>query len=147
MLAELRETPLSVDEVLHAVRDDRAGGTAFFIGTVRDHDDERGVADLSYTAHPTAENRLRDVLREILTDRVSGAEGVGERHAVYRVAAVHRVGDLKIGDAAVVVAAAAAHRDVAFTVCRRMIDDIKSGVPIWKNQRFADGAEEWVGTP
>lgn len=145
-LAELRETPLSVDEVLNAVRDDRAGGTTFFIGTVRDHDADRGVTALSYSAHPTATARLREVLERIVAD--SAADGVGGGGGpVYRVAAVHRVGDLKIGDAAVVVAAAAAHREAAFAVCRRLIDDIKAGVPIWKHQQFDDGAEEWVGTP
>ena len=63
------------------------------------------------------------------------------------VAAVHRVGRLAIGDAAVVVAAAAAHRGQAFDASRDLIDDLKATVPIWKHQVFADGNEEWVGTP
>lgn len=147
-LAELRETPLSADEVLRAVRDDRAGGTTFFIGTVRDHDADRGVTALSYSAHPTAEARLREVLERTVTDSAASAEDAGgPGDVVYRVAALHRVGDLKIGDAAVIVAAAAAHRATAFAACRRLIDDIKAEVPIWKHQRFDDGAEEWVGTP
>jgi molybdopterin synthase catalytic subunit len=66
---------------------------------------------------------------------------------VIAVAAVHAVGDLRIGDLAVVVAASCAHRGDAFDACRRLIDDLKEQVPIWKHQVFADGGEEWVGTP
>jgi molybdopterin synthase catalytic subunit len=60
---------------------------------------------------------------------------------------VHRVGRLAIGDAAVIVATAAAHRGEAFEASRALIDDLKSTVPIWKHQRFTDGSDEWVGTP
>jgi len=136
-LAEIRTTPLSVDEVLAAVKDDRAGGTAFFVGTVRNHDHGRDVAALSYSAHPTAEQRMRDVMEKIVADTADGT--------VHRGAAVHRVGDLTVGDLAVVVAAAASHREEAFTVCRRLIDDIKAEVPIWKHQTFTEGDSEWVG--
>jgi molybdopterin synthase catalytic subunit len=63
------------------------------------------------------------------------------------VAAVHRVGALTIGDLAVVVATSAPHRGEAFDACRRLIDDLKREVPIWKHQVFADGGDEWVGSP
>ena len=63
------------------------------------------------------------------------------------VAAVHRVGRLEIGDIAVVVATTAAHRGEAFEASRALIDTLKAEVPIWKHQVFADGTEEWVGTP
>ena len=66
---------------------------------------------------------------------------------VVAVAVQHRVGDLAIGDLAVVVAASAAHRGEAFTACRRLIDDLKASVPIWKHQMFGDGDTEWVGSP
>ncbi|MEY9213690.1 molybdenum cofactor biosynthesis protein MoaE [Thermobifida halotolerans] len=137
-LAEIRDTPLSIDEVVSAVGDDRAGGTAFFVGTVRDHDHGRVVTALSYSAHPTAEQRMREVMEKVVAD----AEG----RDVHRVAALHRVGDLRVGDIAVVVAAAAAHREEAFAACRRLIDDIKAEVPIWKNQTFTGGDSEWVGS-
>lgn len=139
-LADIRDVPLSVDEVVAAVKDDAAGGTAFFIGTVRDHDkahgtqDSKGVSGLSYSSHPTAEQQLREVMEKIATD-----------FPVRALAAVHRVGDLEIGDMAVVVAAAAPHRDEAFAACRRLIDDLKATVPIWKHQQFTDGEAEWVG--
>ncbi|WP_304451729.1 molybdenum cofactor biosynthesis protein MoaE [Nocardiopsis sp. YSL2] len=138
-IAAVRETPLSVDEVLDAVTDERAGGTAVFIGTVRDHDHGRDVAGLAYSAHPTVEAQLRVIMEKVLSD--TSAPG----RPVLRMAAVHRVGRLEIGDRAVVVAAAAAHRQEAFEACRRLIDDLKAQVPIWKHQSFEDGADEWVG--
>lgn len=135
-LCAIRETALDVQEVLDAVADEAAGGVVLFVGAVRDHDDARAVVGLGYSAHPTAETRLREVL-----------EAVAGRHPVTALAAVHRVGELAIGDLAVVVAAAAAHRGQAFDASRDLIDDLKATVPIWKHQRFADGDEEWVGTP
>lgn len=138
-LVGLRETPLSVDEAVNAVDDDRAGGTAFFVGSVRDHDHGRAVTELSYSAHPNAVAQMRRVMAEV------AAAPVLEGRPVYKLAALHRVGDLRIGDIAVVVAAAAAHREEAFTACRRLIDEIKAQVPIWKHQRFSDGTDEWVG--
>ncbi|TDQ54707.1 molybdopterin synthase subunit MoaE [Actinorugispora endophytica] len=139
MLVGVRDTPLSVDEVVSAVADGQAGGTAFFVGTVRDHDHGRGVTALSYSAHPSATDRMREVMEKVAAD--TGSEG----RAVHRVAALHRVGDLAIGDIAVVVAASASHREEAFAACRRLIDDIKAEVPIWKRQEFAEGGAEWVG--
>ena len=135
-LLDIRETPLDVAEVLAAVEDPHAGGVAVFVGTVRDHDGGRDVDALDYSAHPTAQQRLEEV-----------AAAVADRHDVRALAAVHRVGHLEIGDAAVVVAAATAHRGQAFDACRALIDDLKATVPIWKHQRFTDGDEEWVGTP
>ena len=140
-LAAVRDTPLSVDEVLAAVSHPRVGGTAVFIGTVRDHDHGRDVAALSYSAHPSVEARLREVMEKVLSD----TSVVGR--PVVRMAAIHRVGDLEIGDLAVVVAAAAEHREEAFAACRRLIDGLKAQVPICKNQAFEDGETEWVGSP
>ncbi|MFC4560432.1 molybdenum cofactor biosynthesis protein MoaE [Nocardiopsis mangrovi] len=138
-LVGLRATPLAIDDVVSAVDDPRAGGTAFFVGTVRDHDHGRGVTALSYSAHPRAEADMRRVMEKIVAD--TSRDG----RPVWRVAALHRVGDLEIGDIAVAVAASAAHREEAFDACRRLIDDIKAEVPIWKHQSFTDGGTEWVG--
>jgi molybdopterin synthase catalytic subunit len=135
-LAAIRETPLSVDEVLAAVRDPAAGGTVVFVGAVRDVDGGRGVERLSYTAHPAAEAQLLSV-----------AESVARRFPAVAVAAVHRVGDLVVGDLAVVVAAACPHRGEAFDAARAFIDELKTTVPIWKEQLFDDGTTEWVGAP
>lgn len=135
-LLGVRTERLSVDEVLGAVADPAAGGTCFFIGTVRDVDAGRSVTGLDYEAHPSVEETFRAV-----------AERVASDVPIRALAAVHRVGHLDIGDVAVVVAASAEHRAEAFTACRRMIDDLKREVPIWKHQVFGDGTDEWVGAP
>jgi molybdopterin synthase catalytic subunit len=132
-LAELREKPLSLDEVYAAVADPAAGGIAVFVGAVRDNDHNRDVTALSYSAHPSAAGQLRKV-----------AEHVAGRFDIHAIAAVHRVGDLGIGDLAVVVAVSASHRGTAFDACRALIDELKATVPIWKHQRFAGGDSEWV---
>jgi molybdopterin synthase catalytic subunit len=134
-LAELRDTPLSVDEVLGAVSDPAAGGVAMFVGTVRDHDHGRDVTRLGYTAHPSAAAELRRV-----------AEKVAASFSATAVAVVHRVGDLAIGDLAVVVAVSCPHRGEAFDACRALIDELKRSVPIWKHQQYAGGGSEWVNS-
>ena len=135
-LIAVRESELSVDEVRAAVADPAAGGIALFAGAVRDTDHDRGVTGLSYSAHPLATDELRRV-----------AEVVAEKYPVIGIAAVHRVGDLAIGDLAVVLAVSCPHRAEAFDACRDLIDILKASVPIWKHQRFDDGTAEWVGTP
>ncbi len=135
-LIAVRESELSVDEVRAAVADPAAGGIALFAGAVRDSDHDRGVSGLSYSAHPSAVDELRQV-----------AEVVAEKYPVIGIAAVHRVGDLAIGDLAVVLAVSCPHRAEAFDACRDLIDILKASVPIWKHQRFDDGTAEWVGTP
>jgi molybdopterin synthase catalytic subunit len=134
-LIAVRDTELSVDEVRAAVADPAAGGIALFVGAVRDADHDRDVTALSYSAHPSAEAELLRV-----------AEVIAEKFPVLGIAAVHRVGDLEIGDLAVVVAVACPHRAEAFDACRALIDLLKASVPIWKHQRFADGDSEWVGS-
>jgi molybdopterin synthase catalytic subunit len=135
-LCALREEPLDVDEVLAALDDDSSGGVTLFVGRVRDHDGGKGVTGLDYSAHPSALDRLREV-----------CERVAAEYDVQALAAVHRVGTLAIGDAAVVVATASAHRGTSFDASRALIDTLKAEVPIWKHQRFGDGTEEWVGSP
>ena len=135
-LVDLRETPLDVVEVVDALGDATSGGLTLFVGRVRDHDGGRAVTGLDYTAHPTALERLREVCERVAAD-----------HEVQGVAAVHRTGPLAIGDIAVIVATTSSHRDQAFRASRALIDTLKAEVPIWKHQRFADGTEEWVGTP
>jgi len=135
-LVDIRETPLRVEEVLAELADVSAGGLTLFVGTVRDHDGGKQVGGLDYSAHPTALDRLREVCEEV----------AGE-YDVRAVVAVHRVGSLGLGDAAVIVATAADHRGQAFDASRALIDRLKATVPIWKHQVFADGSDEWVGTP
>jgi molybdopterin synthase catalytic subunit len=135
-LCEVTDRPLDVGAVHDAVAAGGAGGVCLFVGTVRDSDGGRSVSALGYSAHPTVVEQMRAV-----------AASVADRHQAHAVAAVHRVGDLVVGDLAVVVAVATAHRQEAFTACRALIDELKATVPIWKHQIFADGGDEWVGTP
>ena len=134
-LIAIRDTELSVDEVRDAIADPAAGGDVLFVGTVRDNDADRGVTALSYTAHPSAAAEIRRV-----------AEDIVAKYEVIAIAAVHRVGDLAVGDLAVVVGVSCAHRAEAFDACHAMIDELKASVPIWKHQRFTDGSDEWVGS-
>lgn len=135
-LVDLRETPLDVAEVVAALDDDASGGLTLFVGRVRDHDGGKGVHGLDYSAHPTALEKMREIC-----DRIAA------EYDVHGIAAVHRVGTLAIGDIAVIVATTTAHRGEAFDASRALIDTLKAETPIWKHQRFADGSDEWVGTP
>ena len=135
-LVDLRETPLDIAEVVDSLDDDASGGLTLFVGRVRDHDGGKGVTGLDYSAHPTA----LESLRRVCTD-------VAEQYDVHAVAALHRTGRLAIGDIAVIVATASAHRGTSFDASRALIDTLKAEVPIWKHQVFDDKTEEWVGTP
>lgn len=135
-LCDLREAPLDATEVLAAVEDREAGGVNLFVGSVRDHDHGALVDHLDYTAHPSAQERLREV-----------AEGVAEEFDVVALAVVHRTGRLRIGDVAVLVAASAVHRAEAYAASRALIDRLKETIPVWKHQTFSDGRDEWVNSP
>jgi len=135
-LVGISAAPLDVAAVHDAVQRPAAGAVALFAGVVRDHDDGRPVSGLGYSAHPSAEF----LMREVVADVIAGQD-------VESVAAVHRVGELAVGDTAIVVAVACGHRGQAFAVCERLVDAIKTRVPIWKHQVFSDGTDEWVGTP
>lgn len=104
-----------------------------FYGVIRNHDGGEHVRSLDYSAHPEAERFLAQVIAEE-QDRTG-----------LRLAAVHRVGALTIGDVALAAAASAAHRAEAFEAVERLVVRIKAEVPIWKRQHFADGESEWVG--
>lgn len=135
VVTQVRDAPLSVDEALAAVSHPRAGAVALFVGTVREHDEGReGVSVLEYSAHPDAVTHLRRIALS-----VASAEQV---HGVY---AVHRTGALQVGDLAVVCAVSAEHRAEAFVGGRRLIEELKAEVPIWKRQEWNDGDHSWVG--
>ncbi len=127
------DRPLSLDEVVEAVRGTGSGGVVTFTGTVRAQSGGRRVVRLEYEAYrPMAERVLARI-----------GEEVGTAHGA-RLAVVHRVGVLEPGDAAVVIAAAAAHRAPAFRACQECLERLKHDVPIWKREVFEDGSE-WVG--
>lgn len=133
-LVAIRDEPLSLDECMDAVRHPGAGGIALFTGVVRDHAEGKPVARLDYEAHPTlADKELRRVLEDLARQRPN-----------VRLAATHRIGELEVGDLAVVIAASAPHRAEAFEACRAAIDRIKESVPIWKKEWEPEGAARWV---
>jgi molybdopterin synthase catalytic subunit len=134
--AAVTDQPISLAEHEDLVSHQSAGAIVGFVGMIRDHDGGRGVSRLEYSAHPSAAQVLADVVAEV-------AE---ESSGVRAVAASHRIGVLKIGDAALVAAVAADHRQAAFATCAHLVDTIKARLPVWKHQFFDDGTEEWVGS-
>jgi len=132
-MACLTETELDLAALVRQVAGPGRGGIATFLGLVRDHHDGRGVVRLEYSAYgPMAETECAAIVAE--------AEG---RWPV-TVAVRHRLGTLEVGQAAVAVAAAGAHRAEAFEACRYVIEELKARVPIWKKEHFADGEVAWV---
>lgn len=147
--AILASEPISLETALHEVEAADCGAVVGFSGVVRDHDGGKGVLSLSYSAHPSAEEVLQSVLREVLQEFAPETQSDGEalvQGGSLRIWAAHRVGELSIGDPALVCAVAAAHRGLAFEVCSALVDRIKARVPIWKEQFFSDGSVEWVGS-
>jgi molybdopterin synthase catalytic subunit len=134
MFRVIRDT-INVQELVDSVADCHAGAIVTFVGTTRDHNEGREVIGLDYEAYPEmAEKELA---------RLGGE--VKKRWHVEGVAIVHRLGPVPIGQASVVIAVAAAHREDAFEACRFVIEEIKKTVPIWKKEIF-EGGEIWIGT-
>ena len=136
VLAEVRGTPVSVAELVGLVAGRARGAVVTFEGVVRDHDSPgRGsVTLLDYEGHPGAGTVIAEVVADVAA--TSGAAAV---------AVVHRTGPLQVGDCALAVAVAAAHRGDAFATAARLVDEVKQRLPVWKHQHFADGSDEWVG--
>jgi len=127
--------PLSPDAIADEVDDPGAGGIVIFSGVVRNETGGRPVKFLEYEAHaPMAEVKMREI----------GETVRGRWPGVKRLAMLHRIGRLEIGEASVLIAVAAAHRGDAFEACRYAIDTLKHTVPVWKKEHFEDG-EVWVG--
>ena len=134
VLTQVQFEALSLDEAASAVADPAAGAVCIFTGTVRDHSDAGDVTGLSYEAwHELAEQRLRELADEIL-----------RRWPARRVAIVHRVGELSVGETSVIVAVSAPHRAEAFEACRHGIEQLKQDVPIWKKEGLVTGDAHWV---
>lgn len=134
VLAAVREQPIEVAECAAAVADPAHGAIASFAGVVRDHDGGQGVSWLRYEAHPDARAAIE-----------AAAGRIAERFPSTRLAVLHRVGLLAIGDTALAAAAGSAHRAEAFAAIAALVDEVKAGVPIWKEQGLAAGGAEWVG--
>jgi molybdopterin synthase catalytic subunit len=125
---------IDVAALRRSLEDPHCGAIVGFDGVVRDHHDGRAVSALRYEAYADlAEREGQAIVDEALA-----------RFDVRGIVAEHRVGLLAIGDVAVYVGVSAAHRDAAFAACRHVIDEIKARVPIWKHERYGDGAAAWI---
>ncbi len=135
-LARVTDAPLDLAAHVDAVAGPAAGAVATFLGVVRDHDPsvEGEVVALDYTAHPDA-----GAVLERLADAAAAVDGV------LGVAISHRIGLLRVGEAAVVAAVATAHRALAFDVCRDLVETVKAELPVWKREVLRDGSHVWVG--
>ena len=126
--------PLDPVALKASLADAHAGACVIFEGWVRDHNDGRHVRALDYEAYgPLAEKEGALIIAQTLA-----------KFPVTRVVCVHRTGALHIGDLAVWIGVAAAHRGAAFDACRHLIDEIKARVPVWKKEHYADGSAEWI---
>ncbi|WP_152192579.1 molybdenum cofactor biosynthesis protein MoaE [Georgenia satyanarayanai] len=137
VLTALSEEPLDLATHLAAVSTSATGAVATFTGQVRDHSPDAAgpVVRLEYSAHPDAARALEEIAAEVVA-----------AHADVRVAVSHRVGVLAVGDVAILACAASSHRDLAFTVCREIVERVKERLPVWKKQVLDDGSHTWVGS-
>lgn len=133
-LSRITTDPLDEAELRAFVSTPEAGAVVVFSGVVRNHHEGKSVARIQYWA---AEDLARNKLRELV-------DHVARNPNLARVAAVHRLGKVEVGEASVIVAASAAHRDDAFLGARRLIDRIKQILPIWKHEQFTDGTAAWA---
>ncbi len=129
----LQRQPIRLDELVQAVREDGHGAVAIFLGTVRNHNIGRKVLNLEYEAYPAMAVREMERIGRLVL----------EQYDVDRLAMVHRIGRLEIGETSVAVVAASAHRAAAMEACRCAIDRLKETVPIWKKEIF-EGGEAWI---
>ena len=130
----LSEDPLSLEAVVDEVRSNEAGAIATFVGTTRVHSRGRTVERLEYEAYAEMAEK---VMAQI-------ADSLKTRYAVCEIAIHHRTGQVEIGEASVVIAVSALHRQDALAACRDAIDTLKQQVPLWKKEIY-EGGEEWIG--
>jgi len=124
---------ISAGHLATLVQGNKSGAVVTFSGDVRNHDGGKEVSTLTYEIHPSAQ----DVLATVVKD-------VAARFAINDVAVAHRFGDIEIGECAFAVAVSADHREAAFDACSALVNTVKEKLPIWKHQVFADGSDQWV---
>lgn len=132
-MARLTRDPLDPAALLAEARRGGDGGLTVFVGVVRDHNEGRAVTEMEYEAYEAMAEKELERIEEDLAARFP------EARTVMR----HRIGRLRVGEVAVVVAASAPHREEAFAACRAGIEEIKARVPVWKREWGPDGSV-WV---
>jgi molybdopterin synthase catalytic subunit len=126
---------ISVASLAQSLKTHQAGAVATFSGDVRDNDGEKSVTSLTYEIHPSAQSVIDEI-----THRIAA------KHDVLGVAVAHRYGEIPMGETAFAVVVSAVHRGPAFAACEEIVSVVKSELPIWKYQVFADGTNEWVNS-
>ncbi len=136
MITTVTDQPLDLLFHVEHVSSSRAGAVATFVGLVRDHDPSvvGEVVGLEYSAHPDAATTLERIASDVASD-----------DDVLDVAVSHRIGHVRVGEAAIVAAVSGAHRAEAFDACRRLVETVKAELPVWKRELLADGTHHWVG--
>lgn len=125
---------IGADSVLPLVESAQHGAALVFLGTVRDHNDGQLVRGVRYDAYVSmAERVIRDIVKE-----------ASARVAPANIAAVHRIGDLEVGDVSIAIAVSTPHRAEAFEACRYVIEEVKKRLSVWKEERYADGQSKWL---
>ena len=130
-MSHLTRHPLDVNDLLARVQGAERGGTCVFLGSVRNDD---GVTAIDYSAY-----------EQMANEEIARILGEAQRQwPDARVILQHRLGEIPAGEASIAIAAAAPHRDEAFTACRFVIEEVKKRLPIWKKEMFADGTTAWT---
>lgn len=132
---ELTDQAIDIPSLAEELHDPAAGAEVTFDGRVRNHNEGHVVRRLEYQAYPA--------LALITGRRILEEESA--RHGIIRAIAVHRTGPLEIGESAVWVGVASAHRGAAFDAARAIMERLKYELPVWKKETYADGSTEWVG--
>ncbi len=132
-MVEITDSPINIDKVIKSVTSENAGAIDVFIGTVRNKTKGKPVVKLDFEAYePMAIAEMRKIVNI-----------AKQKWSIEKIAVVHRVGLLEIGDVPVVIAVSTPHRKDSFDACQFVIDTLKETVPIWKKEIFEDG-EVWV---
>ncbi|WP_216423404.1 molybdenum cofactor biosynthesis protein MoaE [Arcanobacterium phocae] len=134
IIARVQDTPISMSELEEAVTTDAAGAITSFCGRVRNHDHKKGVIRINYSAHPSASDIVKSIAHKVATE-----------HGLHKIAVIHRVGQLDVGDVALGVAVSSDHRRESFSAVEDLVERIKLDLPVWKKQEFTDGTSEWSG--
>lgn len=139
LLASVSEVAIDASQLTALVSRPDAGAICLFVGLVRNHDRQAAgeVVALRYTCHPSAPALIGEIASSVLAEV--------DRTGDCGVATVHRIGELTVGDVAFVVAVSSAHRRLAFEVCERLVEEVKAGLPVWKQQFVSGGDYSWSG--
>jgi molybdopterin synthase catalytic subunit len=134
MTSSITTAPIDPGAVLAAVGSPADGAALLFLGTVRDHNDGRAVTGIHYDAYAAM---AEDVLARVVEEAAARAD-------TDRIAVVHRLGELRVGEVSVAIAVSSPHREEAFATARFIIEEIKLRLPVWKQERYQSGGARWL---